>query len=102
MQEIASLYQDDPTVAVVTIQTTFEGFGINDVNALSDVAEKYNLTIPIGHNGWSGNPSPLMYRYKTRGTPWVVIIDKYGKIRFSDFFLKPAESRVIIEKLKSE
>lgn len=102
MQEIASVYADDPEVAVVTIQTTFEGFGVNSGQVLNEIAEKYDLTIPIGHSGWQGKPSPLMFEYQARGTPWVVIIDKFGMIRFSDFFLKPAKSRNMIEELKGE
>ncbi len=102
MQEIVSSYVDDPEVAVVAIQTTFEGFSINSAQVLHEVAAKYDLSIPIGHNGWAGKPSPLMYKYKTRGTPWIVIIDKSGMIRFSNFFLKPNESRKIIEELKRE
>jgi len=68
---------------------------------LTEIAEKYDLTIPIGHNGWQGKPSLLMVEYQARGTPWVVIIDKSGMIRFSDFYLKPAQSRKMIEELKS-
>ena len=96
------MYADDQEVAVVTIQTTFEGFGINSAQALHEIAAEYDLTIPIGHNGWEGKPSPLMYSYETRGTPWLVIIDKSGMIRFSNFYLKPAQSRKLIEELKEE
>jgi hypothetical protein len=102
LQEIASYYSNDPQVAVVTIQTTFEGFGTNTFSALSQIAEKYNLTIPIGHSGSSGNPSPLLYKYSARGTPWIVIIDKSGRIRFSNFHLNPSRSKELIEELKKE
>ena len=102
MQEIASYYREDPNVAVVTIQTTFEGFSINNFRALGEIADKYNLTIPIGHSGWQGNPSPLLFKYEARGTPWIVIIDKNGMIRFSNFHLQPEKSKELIEELKKE
>jgi len=102
LQEIASYYKNDPEVAVVTIQTTFEGFGINNFEVLADIAKQYNLSIPIGHSGWPGRPSPLLYKYEARGTPWVVIIDKTGMIRFSNYYLKPGESKELIEELKKE
>jgi hypothetical protein len=102
LQEIASYYSNDPKVAVVTIQTTFEGFGINSFKVLGQIADKYNLTIPIGHSGWPGNPSPLLYKYAARGTPWLVIVDKSGMIRFSNFHLKPSQSKELIEELKKE
>lgn len=102
MQEIASYYDNDPEVAVVTIQTTFEGYGTNNFKALTLIADEYNLSIPVGHSGWPGKPSPLLYQYTARGTPWIVIIDKTGMIRFSDFHLKPAQSKRLIEELKKE
>jgi len=102
LQEIASHYSKDPEVVVVTIQTTFEGFGINNFEALNQIADKYNLSIPIGHSGWAGNPSPMLYRYRAHGTPWLVIIDKSGMIRFGNFHLKPEQSKELIEKLKKE
>ena len=102
MQEIASYYNNDPKVAVVTIQTTFEGFGTNNFKVLRQIANRYNLSIPIGHSGWPGKPSPLLYKYVARGTPWIVIIDKSGMIRFSNFHLKPTQSKELIEELKKE
>jgi len=86
----------------VTIQTTFEGFDVNNAQVLSEVADDYDLTIPIGHSGWQGKPSPLLYKYEARGTPWIVIIDKSGMIRFSNFHLKPTQSKKMIEELKRE
>ena len=102
MQEIASYYKNDSKVAVVTIQTTFEGFGINNSKVLNQIADEYNLSIPVGHSGWPGNPSPLLYKYTARGTPWITIIDKSGMIRFSNFHLKPIQSIKLIEELKKE
>jgi len=102
LQEIATYYNNDSKVAVVTIQTTFEGFGINNSKVLNQIADKYNLSIPVGHSGWPGKPSPLLYKYAARGTPWVVIIDKSGMIRFSNFYLKPNQSIELIEELKKE
>lgn len=102
MQEIATHYKDDADVAVVTIQTTFEGFNINDFAALEEIAEKYALNIPMGHSGWPNKPSPLLYSYQARGTPWVVIVDRKGNIQFSNFYQKPAESIRLINMLKEE
>ena len=102
MREIATHYKNDDQVGVVAIQTTFEGYSVNNFQALQKVARKYNLTIPIGQNGWKGTPSPVMYRYQTRGTPWVVIIDGKGMIRRSDFHYAAEKSIGIIDKLKEE
>jgi len=100
LQEISSFYQNDPEVAVVAIQTTFEGFEINNAEVLVDIAADYSLTIPLGHNGWKGKPSPLLFDYKARGTPWTVVIDKSGMIRFNNFYLKPEKAIQLIEEFK--
>ena len=102
MREISNHYSNDKSVGVVAIQTTFEGFAYNNFQALSRVAKEYGLTIPIGQNGWVGTPSPLIYRYKTRGTPWIVIIDGKGKIRRSDFHYSVEESIRVIDHLKKD
>jgi len=102
LREIADHYKNDDKVGVVAIQTTFEGFSTNNFQALHQVAVEYNLTVPIGHNGWQGKPSPLMYRYKTRGTPWIVIIDGNGIIRRSDFHYSVDKSIKVMDRLKEE
>lgn len=102
MQEIAAHFKDDAKVAVVTIQTTFEGFSVNDFAALREIADRYSLTIPMGHSGWPDRPSPILYSYQARGTPWVVIIDKKGLIVFNNFYQKPADSIRLIDSLKKQ
>ncbi len=102
MQEIAGHYANDTQVAVVTIQTTFEGFSVNDFAALQEIAKRYSLIIPMGHSGWPDRPSPILYSYRARGTPWVVIIDKSGIIKYSNFYQKPADSIRLIEELKKD
>ncbi len=102
LREIDSHFKNSKDVGVVGIQTTFEGFYINDFDALKDIADEYKLTIPLGHNGWSGNPSPLMKRYKTRGTPWVVLIDRKGFVRASHFHFEPDQAIAFMKKLIKE
>jgi len=102
LREIIDHYKNDDKVAAVAIQTTFEGFSTNNFDSLKKVAKQYDLTIPIGQNGWQGRSSPIMYRYRTRGTPWVIIIDSRGMLRRSNFHYPPAKSIRIIDKLKKE
>ncbi len=102
MRDIVNHYKNDNKVSAVAIQTTFEGYSVNNFKALEKVARDYGLTIPIGQNGWQGESSPLMYSYQTRGTPWIVIIDGSGKIRRSDFHYEVEQSIRIIDRLKKE
>jgi thiol-disulfide isomerase/thioredoxin len=41
-----------------------------------------------------------MGRYRTGGTPWVVIIDKQGTVRFNDFHISAAQARRLIDDLR--
>ena len=95
-------FSEDSSVAFVTIQTTFEGHSINDSSKLKEIAERYQLKIPFGQSdGKSGLPD-IMRKYKTGGTPWTVIIDKKGKVRFNDFHISSAKAVSMIEALKKE
>ncbi|MBF0277854.1 MAG: hypothetical protein HQM13_08690 [SAR324 cluster bacterium] len=81
-------YKDDPDVAIVAVQTAFEGFKVNTFGGTEQVAKKYDLQIPIGQSGTEEEPSPVMKNYRTGGTPWVVIIDKEGIVRYNNFHIE--------------
>ncbi|MBI4661500.1 MAG: hypothetical protein HY735_21980 [Verrucomicrobia bacterium] len=59
-----------------------------------------HLTFPIGQSGSTQKRSELMARYRTGGTPWVVIVDRNGVVRFNDFHLEAREATKLIEQLK--
>jgi len=90
--------EDD--VAFVAVQTTFEGYSTNTAAAAWRTAEKYSLKIPVGHSGSNGNPSTLMRRYRTGGTPWAIIIDRDGVVRFNNFRIEAADAITLIDNLR--
>ena len=54
--------------------------------AIEETAERYQLTIPVGHDpGPDNSGSVLMRHYRTGGTPWTVIIGKDGFVHFNEF-----------------
>ena len=93
-------YKDDDSVAFVTIQTVFEGFKANTPEKAKQCAEKFKLSIPVGHSGINNEPSRVMRAYKTRGTPWTVIIGLDGLIKHCRFRLSVDEGSKIIDDLK--
>ena len=95
-------YQSADDVSFVAVQTVFEGFSTNTPQRAWDTARKYGLDIPVGHDGSAGHRSTLMRRYRTGGTPWVIIIDKSGIVRFNDFHVPAQRARAIIDKLRGE
>jgi thiol-disulfide isomerase/thioredoxin len=81
---------DDQNVAYVAIQTVFEGFDQNTLEKAQEVARKYALDIPFGHDpGPDGSRSVIMQRYRTGGTPWIILIGSDGLVRFNDFHADP-------------
>ena len=85
LQKVMSRFKDNDDVAFVAIQTVFEGFASNTFEHAQQVARKYKLTIPVGQSGEQGKRSHMMARYRSGGTPWVVIIDRDGVVRYNDF-----------------
>ncbi len=83
------------------MQTVFEGFSTNTERAAKDAADRYGLIIPVGHDdGPDAKRSYLMGRYRSGGTPWVVIIDKQGIVRFNGFHIEPKQSTRLIDRLR--
>ncbi|OPX27726.1 MAG: hypothetical protein B1H07_00760 [Campylobacteraceae bacterium 4484_166] len=100
LSRLSKIYKDDKDVAFVAIQTTFEGFSSNDEQAAREIVKKYKLTMPVGHSGVNGLRSKFMSNYQTGGTPWTIIVDKQGIIRFSNFHLSVGEAVSLINRLK--
>ena len=42
-----------------------------------------------------------MQKYQTRGTPWVVLIDKAGYVQFNGFHVDPDKVSTVIDQLKN-
>lgn len=93
-------FKDADDVAFVAVQTVFEGFSTNTRDRAWETAREYKLTIPVGHSGKDHRRSVLMQRYRTGGTPWVVIIDKQGVVRFNGFRITPDRARKMIDELR--
>lgn len=71
----------------VKIHTVFEGRNYQTIKRLKSYVKEKAITIPVGvdrHIGDRRIPE-TMRRYKTRGTPEMVIIDGDGVIRFQEF-----------------
>ena len=95
----------DADIAFVAIQTVFEGFRTNTLRNAKKVARKFDLSIPFGHDATSGpkgRGSKLMSDYRTRGTPYTIIIDKNRRVRFADFHITPKDAIHTLDQLAAE
>lgn len=103
LQKMIAHYKDDPQVAFVALQTTFEGHAANSAQKAKATAERYQLKIPVGHTqGTEGRPPQFMFDYRTGGTPWTAIIDGAGIVRFNDFHVDFDQAVKLINDLKDK
>ena len=85
------------------MQTVFEGFGTNNADAAKATADKFDLEIPVGHDpGTDGKRSNVLTRYKTQGTPWMIVIDPQGVVRANGFVLEHDATVTLIDKLAKD
>ena len=99
LQKLIAAYKNNNNVEFVAVQTTFEGYHTNTFESAKRTAKQYELNIPIGHSGTAGVRSQLMRDYRTGGTPWTVIIDQSGIVRYNDFHIKVDQAADLIDKL---
>lgn len=102
LKKVSEHYQGDDEVAFVSIQTVFEGFSTNTPSQVPAMAKRYGFSFPMGHSGTKDSRSELMKNYRTRGTPWTIIIDKKGVVRYNDFHISENKAKILIEKLKKQ
>ena len=74
-------------VAVIGLHTVFEHHDVMDADALRVFVKEYRLEFPIGIDKPANNGAiPLtMQTYALRGTPSLVLIDRWGRLRMSHF-----------------
>ena len=100
MKAVQKNFASNPNVKFVTIQTVFEGFWVNSNEKAKSTAESFGLRIPVGHDaGPTDEGSITMRRYRSGGTPWTVIIDRNGVVRFNGFRMSPSKATGLIREL---
>jgi hypothetical protein len=99
---VADAFDSEDRVAVVAVQTVFEGFDRNTRDAVRELQLRYDLPIPMGHDpgtpGGERLPS-TMQSYRTGGTPWVIIIEPGGRVAYNDYHINGEK---FVELLKNE
>ena len=100
LKNLRDQFRNNDNVQFVAIQTTFEGHEVNTADKLEETAKRHELSdIPFGQSaGASGTPD-IMKKYRTGGTPWVVLIDKEGRVVFNDFHINETGAAKAIEEL---
>ncbi len=74
-KQLQQEFSQNKDVSFVAIQTTFEGHRENGPDQMQPTADRYDLKIPFGQSAGDAGTPEIMQRYRTGGTPWVVIVD---------------------------
>lgn len=99
LKEVKEAFKDDGNVAFVTMQTVFEGFDVNTKENGLATLKKFGLEVPMAMSGSPEKRSTIMSQYRTRGTPWTVIIGPDGKVAWNGFHIRPEEAISLMRKL---
>ena len=96
-------YGDNDAVRLAAVQTVFEGFHTNTEEAVRRIVDRYQLqSIPVGQSGAPDSRSKVMQDFRTRGTPWTVVISPKGEVVYSDFHISREEGRDLIDRLLAD
>ena len=90
LKKVADAFDGDSRVSVAAVQTVFEGFGHNTREAVRELQLRYDLPIPMGHDPGAPEHEGLpgtMVRYRTGGTPWVIVIEPGGTVAYNNFHI---------------
>ncbi|MFU0506008.1 redoxin domain-containing protein [Pseudaminobacter sp. NGMCC 1.201702] len=109
MRQVHSLFATND-VAVVGLHTVFEHHEAMMPTALAAFLYEYKVTFPVGVDrpGERGDPIPsTMRRYAMQGTPTLILIDRFGRLRRQVFGHIPdlqlgAEIMALIREARSD
>ncbi|MFK7966777.1 MAG: peroxiredoxin family protein [Burkholderiaceae bacterium] len=88
LKRFADDFAGHPKVAIAGIQTVFEGFRSNTQADVRKLQLRYELPITMGHDPGehkSRKPLQTMTKYRTGGTPWIIVIAPDGRVAFNDY-----------------
>jgi len=87
MQKIVENLKDKG-FGFAVIHTAFDDDPQNSQDRVREMQIKYGLKIPFGHDPKKGSDYPtFMQDYRTRGTPFFIVINPENEIVFGDFSL---------------
>lgn len=76
----------ESNIGFAVIHTAFDDDPQNSQDRIREMQIKYDLKIPFGHDPKVGAQYPtFMQDYKTRGTPFFIVINPNNEIVFGDF-----------------
>jgi len=95
-KQLEDAFKGADDVVLLHIQTVFEGADQNTPERGPKETAKYGIKVPVGFDARvdGASESQLMGRYGTGGTPWTIVIDREGIVRFNGF--TPADAKALV------
>ncbi len=101
LKGVFTSYKGNDKVSFVSVQTVLEDAEFNTLGAGITIMQGRKIKAPMGHVSGDSAAS-VIKSYKAAGTPWSVIIDRQGVVRFSDSKIEPEQAQLIIDELLAE
>ncbi len=102
LKKIHEEFKNDDSIVTMAVHTPFRNFEENTHGAAIKMFQEMGVNVPLGHDGSAKQRSKTYDAYKAYGTPWIVVIDQEGVVRFNDSRLPIREARTLFSRLKSE
>ena len=101
LKKIHEEFKNDDSIVIMAVHTPFRNFEENTHGAAIKMFQEMGVNVPLGHDGSAKQRSKTYDAYKAYGTPWIVVIDQKGVVRFNDSRLPIREARTLFSRLKS-
>ena len=98
-------YAKTADVVSFHLQTVWEGQHANKPETHKRIADHFKIKSPIGYDSHvdGARTSLVMTQYSTGGTPWTIVIDKKGIVRFSAVTpVDVSQLTTLIDKLRKQ
>ncbi len=105
LKKMVDALKGDDRIAFFAVQTVFEGQEENTFEKIRKIQKQYKLKIPFGHDPGdesTDNISKIMHNYRSKGTPWFIVIGTGGSVVYNDFQINVKKAIVVLKELAEE
>lgn len=102
-KELEKQFAKSKDVVLFHLHTVWEAENVNTPERGEREVKDHGIKVPFAYDGHvdGHRTSVFMHTFGTGGTPWSVVIDKKGKVRFNGVTpQKPEQLVELVEKLK--
>ncbi len=101
-KELEKRFAKSKDVVLLHLHTVWEAENVNTPERGHKEMQNHGIKVPVAYDGHvdGARTSIFMHTFGTGGTPWSVVIDKKGKVRFNEVTPKAGQLVKLIKKLQ--